>query len=321
VDVAYHFDPASTAGPAVVTEPARTTRDRALVVGTGTAFRVERVRLSLAPQAAELVHGMAVRLRVPATDATGDLTRDVITLDAAHPDAVWYRRLPLESAPHRVLARADWIDAHGASHEGDEVEVVGGDFVAVGPVRDELPVRVLPAVDWTTVRQLYVEIRHADGDLVQDHELVFSADPGPGGRQITLALVDPDNRGYQWRKVVVRVDGTSSSTEWAEADVMLLAVDDAPPSAAAVRVTWLGDRADALAMRADFYHSPGPGRADEQVASALLQPTEPDTVVQLPLDPDGRLRYRYEVRRIDDTGETLVRTGEDSARLLVVRTR
>ena len=72
---------------------------------------------------------------------------------------------------------------------------------------------------------------------------------------------------------------------------------------------------DALALRVDVWAQTASG---EEQHSELLRSGE-QKAMALPLDGDGQLRYRWEVRRIGAAGEALVRSGEGATDLLVVQ--
>ena len=117
---------------------------------------------------------------------------------------------------------------------------------------------------------------------------------------------------------MLNTDGTSAAGDWAVADSQVLTVGASTPSRPTVRVVWLGDVGSALAMQVDFWVTPK-GSPEQQVASALLQPGQQDTSVSWAGDPGAPLAYRYEVHRLDATGDTLIKSGQDTSPLLVVR--
>jgi len=318
--VEFHFDPSSAAGPATIAAPDTSRQDRAFVVSTADAFQVQRVHLTGVGTGYGLVRSLPVTLSL--LDAAGtELARDALVLDATHPELDWYRRVP-GTIPPRVRAQASWVDQDGTTHDGDEVEVLGGSFVARGPFVAAADVLVQPAVDWTVVAQLAVEVRHAVLGTQQDLSLVFSPAAGTDPRAVTLALTDVAERGYEWQATVLRADGTSAVTPWRTADSSLLLVTDDTAGRASVRVVWLGGTGSALAMRVDFW-TPAPSGGEQQVASALLQPTSTDVTVTWPgpgLAAGAAPSYRYEVHRLDAAGDTVVSRGTDGGGLLVVRT-
>jgi len=315
----FHFDPTSQAGPATIAAADTTRRDRAYVVGSADGFTVVRVRVTAAATAVDLVPRLPVTLRIVPVAGGPAIAQDVVVVDPQTPQQDWYRRVPGPAAAFRVLARADWDDANGVTHHGDEVEVVGADFLARGPIAEEMAVLVEPAVDWQAVSQLLVEVQHDVIGTVQAQTLMFSATAGTAPRSIAIALSDPTSRSYRWRATALRADGTSTVGDWAEADGAVLTVTDGVPNHANVRVVWLGDVGTALAMRVDMWVTPA-GGAEQQVASALLQPTQTDVTVSWPSQAAGLPTYRYEVHRLDATGDTLVHSAQDSTGLLVVRT-
>lgn len=319
--VEFHFDPASAAGPATIAAPDTTRRDRAFVVSTADAFQVSRVQVTGVGTGYGIVTSLPVTMTL--ADATGTvLARDALVLDAEHPQVDWYRRVPGTAVP-RVRAEAGWVDRDGVTHEGDAVDVIGASFVARGPFVATADVLVQPAVDWTAVTQLAVEVRHAVLGTQQDASLVFSAAAGTDPRPVTLALTDVTERGYSWQATILRADGTTAVSPWRDADAALLLVADDVAGRASVRLVWLGDPGTALAMRVDFWTPAPSGAGEQQVASALLQPASTDVTVTWAspgLAAGVVPSYRYEVHRLDAAGDTVVTRGTDAGGLLVVRT-
>jgi len=319
--VEFHFDPSSAAGPATIAAPDGTRRDRAFVVSTADAFTVCRVRLTGVGAGYDLVQSLPVTMTL--TDAAGTLlARDALVLDAEHQQLDWYRRVPGTAAP-RVRAQAGWVDQDAVVHPGDQVDVVGANFVARGPFVAQATVLVQPAVDWAVVTQLAVEVRHPVLATQQDVSLLFSAAAGTDPKSVTLALTDVTERGYRWQTTVVRADGTTSVSPWHDGDASLLVVTDDVSGRATVRLVWLGDTRAALAMRVDFWAPTPTGGTEQQVASALLQPGSTDVTVSwaTPGSAPGAVpSYRYDVHRLDAAGDTLVRRGADGGSLLVIRT-
>ncbi len=315
----FHFDPSSAAGPATISPPDTTRRDRAFVTGSADAFRVYRVRVSGATTAFDLVANLPVVLRILPTDGGPVIAQDELVLDKDHQQFDWYRRVPGTSTQPRVVARADWVDTNGVRHEGDEVEVFGANFLARGPVTAQSTVLVQPAVDWTQIGQVAVEIRQQVLGTVQTQSLLFSTAAGTEPKSVRLSLSDPDQRTYSWKASLLRTDGTSSVGEWRDSDDAVLLITDDAKGRASVRVVWLGDVASALAMRVDFWVTPE-GGVEQQVASALLQPAQTDVTISWPSTAATAPSYRYEVHRLDALGDALVKSGTDTTGLLVVRT-
>ncbi len=319
--VEFHFDPGSTAGPATIAMPDASRRDRAFVVSTADAFSVCRVHVTGVGAGYGLVQSLPVTMCL--LDAAGTvLARDALVLDSGHQQVDWYRRVPGTVSP-RVRAEAGWVDQNGVLHAGDALDVIGANFVARGPFVAEAGLLVQPAVDWTLVTQLAVEVRHPVLGTQQDTSLLFSAAAGTEPKPVTLALTDVTERGYQWQATILRADGTTSVSPWRDSDASLLLVADDVAGRASVRLVWLGDTGAALAMRVDFWTPAPSGDGEQQVASALLQPGSTDVTVTW-TSPGLALgvvpSYRYEVHRLDATGDTIVTSGTDGGGLLVVRT-
>ena len=319
--VEYHFDPQLGGGPTPIEAGPFASRHRVLVIDPLLHFRYLRLRVLLGPVDPAEVPRIRVQLRVLAEPDGPELVRDVVELDHEHGEVVWRQRLPLSAAPLRIRAKSDWEDPSGGVHEGEARDVPGDSFVALGPYRDVLSIMAVPAADWATLSQLRVELRYEDGDLRRDRSLVFTAPaadaPAAEAQTVQFPLLDPAHRAYEWRQVLFRKDGTTGETDWATVDQAILVVGREPPPPGQVRVVWVGSQGAALALRVDFWASDASGA--EQNVPALLRAGESETSVTLPLDAQGAVHYRYEVRRITADGDEVVRTGEGASSLLVVQ--
>ena len=94
---------------------------------------------------------------------------------------------------------------------------------------------------------------------------------------------------------------------------MLLVSGMEKKNTADIRAVWVGDPAGALGMRIDFWVAPN----DDACASLFLV-VGGDKTVTIPLDPDGRVRYRYEVQRVTASGQEPVKTDTGETTLLIV---
>jgi hypothetical protein len=319
--VEYHFDPDLSGGPPVVTAPPIRTRQRVLVVNPLADFRYVRVRVLLGPVDPALVPRIHVRLRIPGPDGDDDLAAGEVTVSAEQPEVTWRQHLPLDGEGDPValrptiLARTEWEDPTGQRHSRDEVEVTGDTLVALGPYRDVLAISVVPGPDWTRTTQVAVEIRYQHDDAVVDRSLLFTPTQA-GAQEVRIPMVDPAARGYRWRETVFHADGTSVERSWGDADRSVLVVGREVASTRDVRVVWVGSAGDAFGLRVDFWVTTAPDH--EETVATFLRPDQEGTVT-LPLDDEGALRYRFEVRRVGPEGETLVRAGEGESDLLVVQ--
>src|SRR5262249_34864433 len=235
-------------------------------------------------------------------------------------DRPWAVRRPMTTDPLHIRAASQWEDAHGVSHDLDDEATVSGDtLVALGPYKDLLSLTIIPAASWTEVTQLRVELRYSDSDsdYVAERSLLF--DPTHNASQtIQIPLLQPALRKYQWRQVVVRKDGTVDQTEWAETDKGLLVVGAAKKTTADVRVVWIGSPGNAFGLRVDFWVTPVSGD-DQNVSIFLRAGADNDKTATPPLDGDGRLQYRYEIRRLSAGGEDLMKSGTGTTALLLAQ--
>jgi hypothetical protein len=313
----FHFDPSSTAGPATIASPDTTRNDRAFAVSSADAFTVLRMRATGAGLESDLVAQLRVAVRAVPAGGGNALVSDVLVLDSTHPQLDWYRRVSSAGADVQLLARTDWIDRSGNVHQGgDEVEVANGDYRAYGPIQELLTVHVAPALDWTHVTQLLIELKHDILGTVETKSALLTATTP--ATDLTLALDDVHQRTYQWRATATHTDGTTAVSDWTPSDQIYLPVTDPSPTQDGVQVVWIGDVGTTLALQVDFWVT-GSNGTEQEVASALLQPNTPQTTVSLPGPPGSVVEYRYEVHRIDASGDTVVQSGHDDKPVLAVR--
>jgi hypothetical protein len=313
--VEYHFDAAAGEGPSRIAAGPFRSRSRVLVVDPLQHIRYRRLQLLLGPVDPDLVPRVHAQVRVPGGPEEDDVSLTTVRLSAEAGTAMWRQRVPRGPAPIRILVRPDWEDRRGEVHRAREVEATGDSFVALGPYRDVLDVTVLPGANWEDVTQLLVEVSYRDGDHLVERQLTFTPDRNDGAT-VSIPLLDPRRRTYQWRQIVFRSDGTTGETAWQDGDGRLLLVggEDRPRE---VRVVWVGAAGDALGLRVDFRVTVADGA--EERKSVFLQPGETDVRVSLPLDANGRLAYRFEVTRFTSSGASVLQSGASETDLLVVQ--
>jgi hypothetical protein len=315
VRIDYHFDSAKGVGPSIVSLGPLTTNRRVLVVDPWAAFQYRRLELRLGPLDPALVPRVFARVRVPA-DAGEDRAAVDFTLEPATPEQVFRMHAPPRDPPLDVVLDTAWEDAHGNRRDGDRgVACAGPSYEILGPYRDVLEVLVQPVADWTKVGQLLVELRYPDDEILVLRQLSFTPAGKLTAQRVSFPLRDDTRRSYEWSQTIVRLDGTQTQTPWATTDHAVLVVGADAPTVRPLKIVWLGESGTALALRVDVWA--GPGR--DQEFSQLLKPGEQQQI-NLPREPDGSLSYRWEVRRIEASGDTpLVHSGEGTSDLLVVQ--
>jgi hypothetical protein len=319
-EVEYHFDPNVGGGPTTIQAGPFSTRKRVLTLDPLEHFGYLRLDIKLGPVDPALVPRVRVFLRIkdPSVASQPDEpapARVTIELTAQTPVQVWRQRLLPASSAMQVFASTEWEDTHGEAHSlNDEVLVPGSTFVAMGPYKDLLTIVVIPAADWTSALQLQAELRYTDGDYLATRLLAFNPQT-KASQTVQIPLLHAAARKYQWRQLVSRADGTVAQTDWIEVDQSLLVIGAEKVTQADVRVVWAGSPGAALGLRVDLWA----GSDDSQPVSVFLR-TGMDTekTVTVPLTADGALNYRYEIRRITEGGEELVKSAEGTTALLLV---
>jgi hypothetical protein len=314
-DVEFIFDSTNGTGEPRVAAGPFTSRRRVLVVQPLDHLHYQRLGALLGPLDPALVPRLHVNLRLRDDDEQATVAKTTVRLTTEHASELWRVHLPPRKKPLRAFAQTDWEDPSGEVHEGEEVEVTSDRYVALGPYRDVLDVLVQSAVNWTNATTLRVEMRYRDQDQVTSRELTFTKDAAPSAR-VQFPLRDRTKRAFEWREVLVRADGTTRETEWVSVDKTLLVVGAEPATTGEIRIVWVGDAAGALGLRVDISAARDDGSVE--VRSTFLRAGQPDATITVPLT-DSQLAYRWEVRRIDAAGETLVRSGESRSNLLVVQ--
>jgi hypothetical protein len=318
-DVAYDFDTDLGDGSARLTAGPFTSRNRVLVLDPLMHFRYRRVHFVLGPLDLARVPQVDLHVRIPGdTDGAPDLASADFVLNGTAREHLWRVHLPPGAAPLRLMVRSAWEDAQGVRHPGDETEIVGDAFVVLGPYRDLMSLMVQAAADWSKVNQVVAEIRYHDGDDIVDRQLTFSAAGKGVGQRVDIPLLDPAKRQYQWRQTFLNADGTSDTTDWATADYDMLIVGQRPKITGDVHIVWVGAPGDIFGLRVDLWARTATG--DEQNVGVFMRaPAQTDATVTLPLNADGVLEYRFEVRKIVAAGEELIRSGAQQSNLLVVQ--
>ena len=317
-EVEYHFDPDVGGGPTTIRAAPVSSRRRVLTLDPFAHFQYFRLEVALGPVDPSLVPRIQVHLRMLGEPGQPDVARASIDLDAQTPKRIWRQRLPVETTAPRVRASSEWEDPRGERHAlDDEREISGGTLVALGPYKDILSLVVVPAADWSAIQQVRAELRYRDGEYIVERAMLFDAS-NKASQTLQIPLLRRAVRKYQWRQIVFRNDGTVAEADWAEVDQGVLVVGGERKKVGEVRVVWIGDQGTALGLRVDFSVTASFGD-DEKVSIFLRARQDQEKAVTIPLDPEGRLRYRYEVRRFTETGEELIKSGEGDSNLLVVR--
>ena len=279
-------------------------------------FHYQRLGIVRGPVDATLVPRLHVSTKLRQPETQNVVAEGMFRLTEAEPEAMW--RVHLQTPPEilRTLGRADWEDQTGVVHEGEEQRITSDRYVALGPYREILEVTLQAAVNWTTSSSLQVEVRYRNDDELMMRQAVFTKD-GPQLAEIQIPLRDRLKRQFEWRQTCVTLDGTVDERDWTPSDRTLIVVGGETPTTTDVRVVWVGDAAGALGLRVDLMVSRDGDQVD--TCSAFLRTGQQEATIVLPPPTPNPLAYRWEVRRIDQTGETLVRSGEGRTKILVVQ--
>jgi hypothetical protein len=295
--------------------PFRTSR-RALVLQPLSLFHYQRLGIVRGPVDATLVPRLHVTTKLREPQTQNVVAGGTFRLTESEPDAMWRVHLQTPPAILGAVGRTDWEDQTGVVHEGEEQRITSDRYIALGPYREILEVTLQAAVNWTTSTSLQVEVRYRDDDELVTRQAVFTKD-GPQVAQVQIPLRDRLKRQFEWRQLCVRLDGTVDEHDWTPSDRTLIVVGGETPTATDVRVVWVGDAAGALGLRVDLMVA----RDGDQVetCSAFLRAGQQEATIVLPPPAPNPLVYKWEVRRVDATGEVLLRSGEGRTKILVVQ--
>jgi hypothetical protein len=314
----YDFDTTQGQGPARVAAGPFTSRSRVLVTDPLVHFSYRQVRFTLGPVDPAQVPRIHVRARVHGADPTApDLAREDFVLDAQTKEHVFRVHAPVAAGYLQVRARTSWEDPHGQVHDGEEAEVTSDTQLVLGPYADVIPLYVSPAVDWTRVSQVVIEVRYQDGNYIVDKTFTFSEANAKTGQRLDIPVFDATKRRYSWKQTVFKLDGTSTQSDFVDADTSVLAPPWQRPTTADVHVVWVGTPGSALGLRVDFW-AETPAGDEQQVSTFLRAGVDGDKVVTLPLDADGALLYRYQATSVAASGETPVRNASAQSSPMVV---
>ena len=313
-DVEYRFDPASSDGPAEIKAGPYRSRDRALLIHPAQHMRYRRLEVIRGSADLATIPRLEVSLRVQDEPGQPGFAPRTALLDHERRSVLCRWRVPMELPTPRIFARVRWFDTTGTNHEGDEFEVTGEALVASDPPL--LLVHVHPMANWTAVDRVVVSISYEDGDYVNTRDVMFTQETA-APVAVKIPILDRQRRVYQWRQMIVRKNGAIDRSEPASADAAVLLVGLMKPSTHEVRVIWVGPPGAALGVRVEFVVTTSSG---EQKQSVVLMGQETEKTIALPLDAEGRERYRYEARLLTPTGEELLRAGEDESQMLILTT-
>jgi hypothetical protein len=322
-EVEYHFDANVGGGPTTIHAGPFHSRARVLILDPLEHLRYLRLDVKLGPVDPGLVPRVRVSLKmmdVPAQLAgepvQGEPARATIELTAQNAEQTWRQRFLPGTSEIQVFASTEWEDARGEVHPlDDSVRVQGNTIVALGPYKDVLSIVLVPSPDWTATTQFQVEVSYTDGDYVATRMVTFDA-KNKASKTVQIPLLQKTRRKYRWRQVITHANGTASQTEWTEVDQSLLVVGVEKQTSGNVRVVWVGNPGTALGLRVDIWPAGGDG---QPVSLFLRAGQDTEKTVAVPLSGDGTLSYRYELRRITESGEELVKSDAGNTGLLVVR--
>jgi hypothetical protein len=88
------------------------------------------------------------------------------------------------------------------------------------------------------------------------------------------------------------------------------------PSPTDVRVVWVGDVGGVLGLRVDL--RAGLDGQEGAIRSTFLRSGQQEAIITLPPGAGNPLAYRWKIRWINVTSETLARSGEGRTQILVV---
>ncbi|MDP2315707.1 MAG: hypothetical protein Q8P41_22610 [Pseudomonadota bacterium] len=303
------FDASRGVGPVRFASPEVASTSRVLVPAVRELVAYRPVRLVRVGDTSRVA---AFRVRVRAVRGDTEIATQVAVLDreGAEADLVFRDGLP----EFDLYAACETVTTDGRVIASPEVLVEGGFFLVRAPVREVLRYRVVPAADWTVLRQVVVDLEHGEGEGLRRHVYTFDATQIEAP-MLELAIWDDADRAVRWKQTLLYVDGRVDEGGWQVPEGSVIAVGAVPRDHKKVDVVVLNVGADALGVRVDLTPT-APGA--EPVSLFFGPPFTPTPQpAQVPL-VGGALAYRFTVWRYTAAGEERVAEGEGARAVLVL---
>lgn len=312
--VRFEFEEGVGHGPATL-EGGPFESDRlVLAVGSESAVDWSRVRLVTTPWLDEVDSYLAqVRVFEPG-DGGAVLAEESVLLDRAHDRHEVVVRRPAGGAETRAEVRVTTVLRDGRRSEGvpEALEQADGTVIVTPSVGHRVQLRFVCAADWERTAQVLITARYPEGDGERERDMLFTA---AGERTVSWAFLDAEaTRGWRYRQVLVRTDGTVDELDWVETEESTVVVGRVGAPEPELRVVLVGELGAALGVTVRVW-----SLGHEAEARTLFFHAAGAREERVRLSPvDGGLSYGFDIRRVTAEGEVPVRAGEDESQVLVV---
>ncbi|MCA9652502.1 MAG: hypothetical protein KC501_21480 [Myxococcales bacterium] len=250
----------------------RTTTKRTLVVHPPEDLDLLQVYVEPAVVDWKLVRTIEVALAY-SDPASGFRSERSYVLEEGSPRREWVLRIPV-GAPREYSVRPTWTLANGTKVSGEPTVHAHPRLFVEGPFTGRLRVRVVPAVDPTSVGLIVGELVHVDPGTGLESRRSLSLEPPFRPTTLELPLIDPAHDEYSWS---YRLFAPGASTPAEEkgpivGNAKVQVISEGDVVHLEIEVVIVGDlaAAEVLAVQVDLRAPPPPGR-QPQIHSLLFE--------------------------------------------------
>ncbi|MEM7152815.1 MAG: hypothetical protein AAF799_08230 [Myxococcota bacterium] len=309
--VSYRFAPSDDVAAAsqALTTPWQTTTSRALVVHPPEDIGLISVLVEPAVIPWDLVPKVEVKLSYE-DPASAFRTERSFVLDPTSDAQPWIVRVP-EGAPTDYTAQYTWHLSNGSKIEG-EPQTQGHPrlFVPSPFGGQQLRLRVVPAVDPSSVGLVLAEIAHTDPGTGLEIRRTLSMSPPYRAQWVKIPLIDPQHTEVTWS---YRLHPTGGGTPAEKGPFVTgsraLVITEGDVMLHDLELVVSGDllAVEVLALQVDLRAEPPEGRQPEIVSHLFEAGGETSTRVRLNLRADRDPVFEYQTTALMMNGDAIVR--------------
>jgi len=263
-----------------------------------------------------------VQVTVTYSDRRNDIDEEsaTIILTKENPSGNYSRWLYTD-IEQPIDYQATYFLKNGSEVEGDAEQTTGREIVVNDSFVDLLDVLIVPAGRVDSVNQVVVDCRYTDdvNDFTSIKHFSISKQSFLGNWKVPL--IDPDNRKWEWKKLVLYKDGTKAESSWQQLDgsqTLAVAWDSPPSLDVSVNPALLKfDRAPVVEVNLTYKGSVIEG---ESPATFIFEEKKKQTW-SLRVEDDEVKDYDWEVTYYVIDGDPIVVSGtSDKSTFLIART-